>query len=39
METIEIEEPTMTGIIDEEYFQANPAWQRFEKDGIKVKVR
>ena len=39
METIEIEEPMMTGIIDEEYFQANPAWQRFEKDGIKVKVR
>jgi hypothetical protein len=39
METIEIEEPMMTGVIDEEYFQANPAWQRFEKDGIKVKVR
>ena len=39
METIEIEEPMMTGVIDEEYFQANPAWQRFEKDGIKVIVR
>ena len=38
LETIEIE-ARMIGMIDEECFQANPAWQRFEKDGIKVKVR
>ena len=38
LETIEVNEQ-MIGIIDEEYFQANPAWQKFEKDGVKVIVR
>lgn len=37
-ETIEIEQ-TMIGILNEELFEANPSWQKFEKDGIKVKVR
>ena len=44
-ETIEVElrmpgiEERMMGIIDDEMFEANPAWQQFEKDGIQVKVR
>ena len=37
-ETIEVEE-RMMGIIDDEMFEANPAWQQFNKDGIQVKVR
>ena len=39
LEAIEVEEHNMVGVIDEEYFQANPAWQKFEKEGVKVIVR
>ena len=37
-EAIEINHQ-MIGILDEELFEANPSWQKFEKDGVKVIVR
>ncbi len=38
LETIDIKE-TMIGAFDDEMFEANPSWQKFEKDGVKVIVR
>ena len=28
-----------TGVLDEELFEANPSWQKFEREGVKVIVR
>ena len=38
LETIEVKSQ-MIGVLDEELFEANPSWQKFEKDGVKVIVR
>ncbi len=37
-ESIEIEDQ-MIGVLDEELFEANPSWQKFEREGVKVIVR
>ena len=37
-EAIEINHQ-MIGILDKELFEANPSWQKLEKDGVKVIVR
>ena len=38
LETIEIN-TQIIGILDPEMFEANPSWQKFEKDGVQVIVR
>jgi hypothetical protein len=37
-ESIEIKDQ-MIGVLDEELFEANPSWQKFEREGVKVIVR